>query len=123
MKEFVGRDARQVFIRIDADCSGVCVLHASATCSLANVENERVAPEWCSIHELQFVLTNSPQVFFNVFPAPVISMDHNPDLGLKSGQLKHRELPGFDGCVDERIVTFGITTETSGSAHRFNKLN
>src|SRR6266436_2094797 len=78
------RASRQVFIRVHADCRGVRMLHAAATCPFANVDNKRVALEGRSIHELQFVPANPPEVLFDVFLAPVIAVNHDPNLGLKS---------------------------------------
>src|SRR5437016_3081694 len=123
MKEFVRRDSGQVFIRIGANRGRVRVLHATAASSFANVEDERVAFEWSSAHELQLVLADALEVRLDLLFLPVDPMNHDPNFRLHSGQLKLFELPRLDGRVDKGIVARRITTEDSGSAHRFNGMN
>ena len=99
------------------------MFHSTATGAFANVENKHVAFERRSVHQFQFILADAPQIFFHLFLAPVITVDHHPNLGFNSGQLKHFELPCLDGSVGEGIVIRRIATNSSSSAHRFSGLN
>src|SRR5258708_1417561 len=117
MKEFVCRDTRQVFVRIGGNRGRVRVFHATAASSFANVQNEGVAFEWRSAHELQFILADTLQVFLNLFLFPVVTVYYNPNLWLNPCQFKLVEFACLDGSVDERIVTCGITAKTSSPTH------
>src|SRR2546423_1446366 len=123
MKEFVCRDTCQVFIRIGADRGRVRVFHATATSPFANVEDEHVAFEGSSSHELQFVLADALQVRLDLLFPPVVPMNHDPNFRLHPRQLKLFELPCLDGRVDKGIVARGITTEDPDPARGFNELN
>jgi len=99
------------------------MLHASPTGPFSSVENKRVAFERRSIHELQFVFADPPQVLFDLFFAPVFSVNHDPNPGFNSGQLKHLELPSFDGRIDESIVIRRLATQTPKTARPVHMLN
>ena len=99
------------------------MFHASTASTFANVENKHVAFERRSLHKLQFVLADAPQILFDLFFAPVITVNHNPNLRFDSTQRKHFELPCLDGRVDESVVALGITAEHSSPAHRLHQLN
>src|SRR5438309_276229 len=120
MKEFMRRDTRQVFIRIDANGGRVRVLHATATSSLANVKNKCVMLERCSIHELQFVVTDAPKILLDAFLAPIIAVNYHPHLRHDAAQLKLLELPYLDGPIRERIVARGFEDVLPSTAHRFD---
>src|SRR5258708_30316557 len=49
------------------------------TCALpiSNMKYECVAFEWRSVHELQFVIADPPQILFDLFLPPVIAVNHN----------------------------------------------
>src|ERR1700674_5749542 len=119
MKKFMCRDTRQVFIRIGPDCGRIRVLHATAASSSAKVENERVAFEWSSVHELQFVLADALQVFLDLLFSPVVSVNHHPDLRNYAAQLKFLELAHLDGPVRKRIVVSGVEEKLARAPHRF----
>src|SRR2546426_7982125 len=53
VKELMRSDTGQIFIGIRADRRGVCVLHASATSSFANVQNKHIARSEEHTSELQ----------------------------------------------------------------------
>src|SRR5258708_623690 len=77
MKKFVCRDTRQIFIGRSTNRSRIRVLHATATGSLANMKYACVPFEWRSLHELQFVIADPPQILFDLFLPPVIPINDN----------------------------------------------
>ena len=117
MKEFVGRDTRQVFIRMDANRGRVRVLHATAAGSFAKVENERVALEWSSAHELQFVLTDALQVLLNPLLFPVVSVNYDLDVGRYSGQVKLLKPRDLNRPVRKLVVGLCHDRKHSGTAY------
>src|SRR6266850_126200 len=104
MKEFVRRDTCQVFVRIGANRSRVRVLHATAAGSFSNVEDESVAFERSSAHELQFVLADASQLFLDYLLPPVVAVNHHSYRGRYVRQLKYVNLPNFNRAVRQRII-------------------
>ncbi len=99
------------------------MFHSSPARPFADMKNEGVAFEWRPFHQLQLVLADALEVLLDLFPLPVVTMNHNPNLGLDAGQLKFLEFACLNRTIGKLIVARGVTTEITDSAHRFHALD
>src|SRR5271169_1926530 len=119
MKKLMGRDPRQVFIRISTNCRGIRMLHPTSARAFAEVQNKRVVLERCALHKLQFIFANAPKIFFDAFLTPVVPMNHNAYLRIEPAQLKFLEFADLYGSIRKHVVVWGHEEKCPRAAHRF----
>src|SRR5216684_622459 len=83
------------------------------------MENKRVVLKRRSVHELQFVPADSPQVFFDLFPLPIFPVNHHTNLWRYAGQLKFVGLAHLDGPIREPLIVRGFEEVRAAATCRF----
>ena len=92
------------------------MLHATAAGASSDVQDKCVVIKRRTFHQLNFILANPLQLFFDLLLSPFFAVDHNGHVRRNARQVEFLKLPDFDGAVSEGVIAGALNNNRARAA-------